>query len=143
MPQSRRLRQVIARLATLEAHFLPPSFSLTGHYTKRQADHTKAYLLFVHAELESYFEDRAERLVTRAQEQWQRHARCTPLLSRVLLYHHATQKMDLEAISNEAVSKAVNAFLHRLKQGTMASRISTCAACSSRLASTTKRSTRN
>lgn len=116
MPQSRRLRQVIARIATLEAHFLPTTFSLTGHYTKRQTDHTKAYLLLVHAELESYFEDRAERLVIRAQEQWKRHTRCTPLLSRIILYHHATDKNALDAISDDTVSKAVNAFLYRLKQ---------------------------
>lgn len=116
MPQSRRLRQVIARLATLDAHFLPANFSLTGDYTRRQTDHTKAYLLLVHAELESYFEDRAEHLVSRAREQWQRHARCTPLLSRVILYHHATEKKELEAISTDAVIKAVNAFLYRLKQ---------------------------
>lgn len=111
MPQSRRLSQVIARLATLERHFLPTTFSLTGQYTKRETDHTKAYLVFVHAELESYFEDRAERLVARAQQQWTRKQRCTPLLSRLLLYHHAAEKKELGAISNDAVTKAVNAFL--------------------------------
>ena len=115
MSQSRRLSQVIARFAILERHFLPTNFSLTGEYTERETDHTKAYLVFVHAEIESYFEDRAENLVTRAQEQWDRKQRCTPLLSRLLLYHHASEKKELDAISDDAVRKAVNAFLDGLR----------------------------
>jgi RiboL-PSP-HEPN len=114
MPLSKRLQQLIKRLDTLESHFLPASFSLTGRYAAKQHDYTKAYLLLVHAELEAYFEDRARNRVGLAQVQWQRQGRCTPVLSRLLVFHHATEKNEIEALSSPAVTKAVNYYLDKL-----------------------------
>jgi hypothetical protein len=57
---------------------------------------------------------RAEHIVTRAQEYWTRHGRCTPVLSRILVYHHAREKDELEPTSAKAVEKAVNYFLDML-----------------------------
>jgi hypothetical protein len=110
MALSRRLRRVITRIGVLEDHFLPKVFSLSGQYTKRQRDHTKAYLVLVHAELESYFEDRARYIADRAQERWNNHGECTPALSRMLVYHHSCEKDELEPASAQAVTKAVNYF---------------------------------
>jgi hypothetical protein len=114
LPISRRLKEVIARLVALEQNFLPDSFSLTGHYTRQETDNTKAYLLLVHGELESYFEDRAERIVMRARTHWSRHSRCTPVLSSILVYHHSCEKKELEPSSAQAVEKAINYFLDKL-----------------------------
>jgi hypothetical protein len=113
MPTPKRLQRLLTRLDKLEAHLLPPVFSLTGRYAPRQRDYTKAFLLLVHAELESYFEDRARSLVTLAQGHYQRKRICTRVLSRLLLYHHAT-KDELGPVSPQAVGKAINFYLDHL-----------------------------
>jgi hypothetical protein len=113
MPTPKRLQRLLTRVSKLETHFLPPVFALAGRYGPRQRDYTKAFLLLVHAELESYFEDRARNLVTLAQEQYQRKGICPPVLSRLLLYHQAT-KDGLEAVSQRAVEKAVNYYLNHI-----------------------------
>lgn len=109
MPTPRRLQRLLTRIDKLEAHFLPATFSLTGRYTQRQHDYTKSFLLLVHAELESYFEDRARILVANAEARYQRSGICTPVLSRLLVYHHAA-KDDLGPISATSVSKAINYY---------------------------------
>lgn len=113
MPTPKRLQRLLTRLDKLEAHFLPSAFSLTGHYSRRQHDHTKAFLLLVHAELESYFEDRARRVVTNAEGRYLKKGVCTPVLSRLLFYHHAA-KDELGPVSPIAVNKAVNYYLDHL-----------------------------
>jgi hypothetical protein len=86
---------------------------LTGRYTLRQRDYTKAFLLLVHAELESYFEDRARTLVTNAVARYQTKGICTPVLSRLLVYHNAV-KDELGPVSPNAVGKAINYYLDHL-----------------------------
>ncbi len=113
MPTPKRLQRLLTRLDKLEAHLLPDVFSLTGRYTPRQKDYTKAFLLLVHAELESYFEDRARALVTNAVARFQSKGICTPVLSRLLVYHHAV-KNELGPVSPDAVSKAINYYLDHL-----------------------------
>jgi hypothetical protein len=113
MPTPKRLQRLLTRLDGLEAHLLPAVFSLTGRYTPRQKDYTKAFLLLVHAELESYFEDRARTLVTNAAARYQSKGICTPVLSRLLVYHHAV-KNELGPASPDAVSKAINYYLDHL-----------------------------
>jgi len=109
----KRLQRLLTRIGKLEAHLLPGTFSLTGRYSPQQRDYTKAFLLLVHAELESYFEDRARTVATNAQSQFQRKGVCTPVLSRLLVYHHA-EKGELGPVSNDAVKKAINYYLGRL-----------------------------
>jgi len=109
----KRLQRLLTRLDRLEAHLLPAAFSLTGRYSARQKDHTKAFVLLVHAELESYFEDRARTLVTNAEARYQSKGICTPVLSRLLLYHNAV-KEELGPVSPNAVSKAINYYLDHL-----------------------------
>jgi hypothetical protein len=115
MPTPKRLQRLLTRLDKLEAHLLPPVFSLTGRYGSRQHDQTKAFLLLVHAELESYFEDRAKNIATRAELQYQRKGVCTPVLSRLLVYHHAS-KDELGPVSQQAISKAINYYFDHLEK---------------------------
>lgn len=115
MPTPKRLQRLLTRLDNLEGHFLPASFSLTGRYTRRQRDHIKAFLLLIHAELESYFEDRARKLVANAHARYQSKGVCTPLLSRLLVYHCAA-KDELSPVSPNSASKAVNYYLDHLEK---------------------------
>jgi hypothetical protein len=89
MALSPRLRALSTRLKTLEKHFLPSRlrFPATGVYTKQEEDQGRAYVLLVHAELESYFEDRAEEVLTSASVYWQNHATCNRPLKRLLRVH--------------------------------------------------------
>jgi hypothetical protein len=115
VPVSNRLKQLIVRIKNLETHLLPTTFSLTGKYSARQSDLTKAFLILVHAELESFLEDRAEKRVALAESQWKRNGLCTPVMSRLLLYHQATEKRELQPISPHAVAKAVNYYVDKLR----------------------------
>jgi len=113
MPTPKRLQRLRTRIKKLEGHFLPDTFSLTGKYSQRQNDLTKAFLLLAHAELESYFEDRARKLAMNAQERFTKSGVCTPILSRLLVYHHAI-KDSLEPPSQDTVRKAMNYYLDHL-----------------------------
>jgi len=113
MGTPKRLQRLLTRLDKLEAHLLPPVFSLTGRYAPRQRDYTKAFLLLAHAELESYFEDRARKVVSVAEAQYQRTGICTPVLSRLLVYHNA-MKDELGPASRHTVAKAINYYLDNL-----------------------------
>ena len=52
-------------------------------------------------------------MVTNAQSQFQRKGVCTPVLSRLLVYHQA-ERDELGPLSNDAVKKAINYYLGRL-----------------------------
>lgn len=116
MATPKRLQRLLTRLDKLEVHLLPNAFSLTGRYTPRQHDYTKAFLLLVHAELESYFEDRARKLVTNAEARYRRRGVCTPVLSRILVYHNTAAKDELGPVSPSAVAKAINYYLDHLEK---------------------------
>ena len=114
MPSSKRLKQLLKRLDTLEKHFLPKpgQFSLTGNYSDEQHDRTKAYLLLAHAELEAYFEDHAKNKVSVALLSWQRTGICNAVLSRLLLHHQE----ELEPVSQQTITRATNFYLNKVEK---------------------------
>lgn len=115
MPKPQRLQRLLTRITKLEEHFLPATFSLTGRYSRLQHDLTKAFLLLAHAELESYFEDRARKVALNVQERYERSGICTPVLSRLLVYHNAG-KDELGPVSAKAVEKAINYYIDHLEK---------------------------
>lgn len=112
LPPSKRLQQLLRRLAILEKHFLPAEgqFSLTGKYSPEQHDKTKAYLLLAHAELEAYIEDRVKSRVDIANNSYHATGSCALVLSRLLLHH----QKELEPVAPEKVRKAVNYYLDKI-----------------------------
>jgi hypothetical protein len=112
MAQSQQLRALLARLKALEKHFLPRGlkFPATGVYSQREEDQGRAYVLLVHAELESYFEDRTEELLTKASIHWQKHSACNKLLRRLLRSHLDKKGKPWEPIQpvGQAVTAAIN-----------------------------------
>lgn len=67
MARSKRYRQLISQLKILRKHLLPKKFSLTGSYS--QSTYTKcfAFRVLCHAEIEAYFEERAQEIATKAE----------------------------------------------------------------------------
>lgn len=112
MAQSQRLRALLARLKTLEKHFLPKglTFPATGVYSKHEEDQGRAYVLLVHAELESYFEDRAEEVLASALVYWQNHSTCNKPLRCLLRVHLDKNGKPWEPIQStkNAVEAAIN-----------------------------------
>src|ERR1700735_3139275 len=70
MPRSRRFKVLLSRLETLREHFLPHKFSPIGQYNQRQYDLAKAYVLFVHAEIEAFIEDRSSDRAKKLERKW-------------------------------------------------------------------------
>lgn len=69
---SERLAQLKTQLNVLRAHLLPDPFEETGLYEDQERVATSAlgYRVLSHAEVESYFEDRALEVVHRARIAW-------------------------------------------------------------------------
>jgi len=117
MPASKRFQSLVRRLAVLEKHLLPSQFSPTGHYSAREVDLARAYVLLTHAEIEAYFEDRAQVKVGRAYDAWQNRQVCSSLLSTVVMYYQARAKAwSVTTISNQNAEKARNFYVTELRE---------------------------
>jgi hypothetical protein len=114
MAYSARFRELVKRLRVLEKHFLPKGlkFPPTGQYSAQEEDHGRAYVLLVHAEIESYFEDRVQDVVDRAYADWRQNASCGKTLERLLRHHLDSQKKPWRPIvkSDAAITAAVNSY---------------------------------
>jgi RiboL-PSP-HEPN len=117
MAASKRFQRLVTRLAVLEKHLLPKQFSPTGHYSSKEVDLARAYVLLTHAEIEAYIEDRADSKVARAYEAWQNRQVCSSLLSRVVIYYQARAKSwDVTGIHRVNVDKARNFYVNELRE---------------------------
>jgi len=70
MSQSSRFRLLERRLEQLRKRLLPRVFSSTGNYSDLQLDRVRGYRLLIHAEIESFVEERASDVVNRAFNAW-------------------------------------------------------------------------
>ena len=71
---SDRLAQLKEQLGALRVHLLPEAFDSTGLYEAQDQVSTRAlaYRVLAHAEIESYFEDRALEVAREARSAWDR-----------------------------------------------------------------------
>ena len=77
----------------------------------------RAYVLLTHAEIEAYFEDRAQVKVGRAYDAWQNRQVCSSLLSTVVMYYQARAKAwSVTTISNQNAEKARNFYVTELRE---------------------------
>jgi hypothetical protein len=67
---SRRYNDLIGRHTFLRATFIPPAKPADSIYSTEEIEHGTAYAVLMHAEIESYLEDRAEALLDRAISAW-------------------------------------------------------------------------
>jgi HEPN superfamily RiboL-PSP-like protein len=91
---SARFLQLSRRAKKLRQIFLPKNFSPTGAYTSRQLDLARAYRLLVHAEIESYLEDRSKDLAVRATRQFKSDRRPRKVVLNLLSFHSRGKAID-------------------------------------------------
>lgn len=63
-------RNLCERFENLRDAFLPEEFSPTGEYADIVYEHTRAYKVLTHAELEYYFEEVAKAIAQKALREW-------------------------------------------------------------------------
>jgi hypothetical protein len=91
---SARFLQLARRAKKLRQIFLPKNFSPTGVYSPRQLDLVRAYRLLVHAEIESYLEDRSRDLVIRATSQFKSDRKPRKVVLNLLSFHSRGKAID-------------------------------------------------
>jgi hypothetical protein len=97
---SARFLQLFRRAKKLRKTFLPKNFSPTGVYSPRQLDLARAYRLLVHAEIESYLEDRSRNLVMRATRQFKSDRRPRKVVLNLLSFHSRGKAIDESKLLN-------------------------------------------
>ena len=70
MSNSRRYHQLAKRISIIHDSYLP-NINSTGNYSRKEQDDLRAFVLLVHAEIESYFEEISESKVKAAFKNWQ------------------------------------------------------------------------
>ncbi|MBD2233937.1 HEPN domain-containing protein [Phormidium tenue] len=112
MANSQRYIQLENRIRVIETLYLP-SVRPSGNYTAKEQDDIRAYLLLVHAEIESYFEEISEKKAKEAFRKWKNtRVKSNVLLSLVSFHENKISEPDIET----RVNKALSSFIHGLRQ---------------------------
>jgi len=85
MSNSRRYNTLLLRVARLEKNFLPQE-KVAGNYTVKEMDSIRAYVVLVHAEIESYFEDIAIDKANKAVKNWRDNKKISMVLSNIIAF---------------------------------------------------------
>ena len=87
-------RNLRERFEKLRNAFLPAEFSPTGEYADIVYEHTRAYKVLTHAELEYYFEEVAKAIAQKALREWRSSNQVSkPLLALVAYYPGAFEPL--------------------------------------------------
>jgi hypothetical protein len=99
-------------LDTLRHNFLPKDFSPIGQYEARQHDLARGYVLLVHAEIESYLEDRAREIANSAEKRWKTTGIHSRVIKSVVLFHNHSKNEPWKPFDRAAVKiqAALNSY---------------------------------
>lgn len=113
MPNSRRFNKLVRRIEYLENSMLPAS-KINGNYTRKEQDLIRGFVVLVHAEVESYLEDRASAKIKSELSKWRndrKRSNCIKaamaFLSNEINFLNDTNKKSLE----HRVVRVVNHYL--------------------------------
>jgi hypothetical protein len=107
MPNSKRYIFLVKRVNIIESFYLPLA-SPTGDYTNKQEDDMRAYLLLVHAEIESYFEEICEEKLKKAFKIWvTKRTKSNVLLSLTSFCESNIKNDNLEDRINDALTSQI------------------------------------
>ncbi len=119
MPSARHL-ELKRRSNALRKNLLPKKPSLSGSYTKRQLDGIAGYFVLVHAELESYLEDKALEITDISVKRWNSEKSLTKALFSMIAYYEGQRKgppqsFDPDAFKDRRLETLVNAAVSQHK----------------------------
>src|SRR5271170_1595608 len=97
---TRRYRELERRLKKLRSRFLPKAFSPTGDYTDRELDHARGYRLLVHAEIEAYLEESAQRIANDSVKHFQADRRPRHVVLNLLSFHLVQDQVSSKQLKN-------------------------------------------
>jgi hypothetical protein len=100
--RSSRFRQLENNIEKIEEHLLP-QYRILGNYTNEEHCKIRSYILLVHAELESYLEDRAEELVLYSYRQWQTNGTANTVLLSLVAFTQIDHKAIPSDIPDDTV----------------------------------------
>lgn len=117
MANSRRFRELESRIDTITKHLLPKT-KIRGNYTKEEQDKIKSYLLLIHAEIESFFEDRVHHKINLAFKNWRTKRQRSMILLSVMAFRD--EEISYKPFKNykdieSRLDKALNSFNHYIK----------------------------
>jgi|SRR5215213_6758643 len=117
MANSKRFRQLQFRIKDITKHLLPKT-KLSGNYTKEEQDKIRGYLLLIHAEIESFFEERVEEKVNTAFIKWQSKRQKSNILLSVMAFRN--DEISYTPFKNNKsiearIEKAKNSFTHFIR----------------------------
>lgn len=111
MANSTRYNKLSRRITVIESSYLPSVNSL-GNYSSKEQDDIRAYLLLIHAEIESYFEEISEEKVKKAFLTWQENRKkSNVLLSLVSFSDVVLNQNEIET----RVNKALTHYIAKIK----------------------------
>lgn len=110
MNLSPRYMSLADRVAELRRHFLPDPFSPTGMYADKDLDLARAYRLLVHAEIESYLEDRGREVILSVVKEWESDKKPRAALISLLSFH-----LWQHQLTAQQIREACDGKLHHLE----------------------------
>lgn len=102
MANSLRHKQLLSRIKSIESNLLP-SIKIAGNYTKKESDLIRSYVLLVHAEIESYFEDVAEKKAEKSKENWMSNRTKSNCLLSIMSF--LSNEINWDTIQNSSKQK--------------------------------------
>lgn len=118
MGNSRRFKTLVSRLSYLERSLLPAS-KPNGRYSKKEEDRIRSYVVLVHAEIESFFEDRAIDKVQKSLVAWRNNRKRSNCLKAVLAF--ISSEIDFSNDNHRhsieyRINKIVNHFVQKINK---------------------------
>jgi hypothetical protein len=104
---SRRYRQLDGRFRVLRRIFLPKRFNRTGTYSPDTLDRARAFRVLMHAEIESYLEDRVLEAAQKAFAAWHSATRVSVPLAALLASFAASKPGFPQQIGTKPFSCAL------------------------------------
>ncbi|MFE6803950.1 HEPN domain-containing protein [Streptomyces sp. NPDC057681] len=86
---SKRFDELTARIDELRRHFIPKQFEPTGTYDDSVYEYARAFRVLVHAEFESFIEDRVIEVIDLAVTRWNSSRTVSPVLVAALAYRES------------------------------------------------------
>jgi hypothetical protein len=113
MKESIRYKVLTRRLKQLRHRMLPRIFSPTGTYSDLQLDRTRGYRLLVHAEIESFLEERASEVVNTAFNSWRADLKPRHTITCLVAFCRVTDRVYGSAA--ESVGNSFATFSHIIR----------------------------